>query len=177
MTIPTTSRVMIALGCALMGLASTQLAGCIEEGARTVPTMTGKSPPSEPRIARLLLTLQYPRDTNDNGYPDSMTTMVRLFEEEPGWPLPMAVPGTFKIDMIDSQKVLITSWTFDEKAAEAAAWKDAAGVYYRFELSLLTGGRTDQMKTESVDVRATFTPTKGGISPTGTASRTFGRTR
>ncbi len=177
MTSPPTRTFSVVLTAAALAAATSTLAGCISDDPSKPAGLGSHQPPSDPKIARLVLTARFPRDTNANGYPDSMTTLVRLFEEEPGWPLALAVPGTFKFEMLDSQKKLITTWAFDASAAQAAATRDATGVCYQFDLSLLEGGRTDQLSTESVDVRATFTPTKGGPSPNGTVSQHFGRTR
>ena len=166
---------MLMASIAVVGVAA-GLAGCISDQP-TRPSVQGRAP-TDPKVTKLVLTTAPPSDTDSNGFPDTMKVLVHLFEEPPGgWPLSVAVPGTFRFELIDSKLKLVTTWTFEGKLSEAAAFWDDAGACYRFDLSLLEGGRTDRRNSESFDMKATFIPAKGGVSPTNTASQRYGRTR
>lgn len=174
-TRPSRSRGIPALLAAAIAVSLGQ--GCVPDNRPKVTI----DPPKEPRPTRLVMTTTHPRDVDGNGYPDTLTTRVHLFEAEGGFPLAVTIPGWFKFDLISKGKT-VASWTIDAEQTAARLVPDAVGPAYVFELSLLEGGRTDRLDTETIDLRCSFYAVADGTaSPppraSNVVSRHFGRTR
>jgi hypothetical protein len=119
-----------------------------------------------------------PVDSDANGYPDTLSVRIHLFEAEGGWPLSVAVPGTFRFELAAPRAQPFAAWDYNAAQTDAARARDGAGPCYLFELSLLGDGRTDRVDVETVDLRATFTPAKRPDRPIrAPISMHFGRTR
>lgn len=152
------------------------LAGCVNEKPRGTITT---APPAESLVARrLVLSTDFPRDTDGNGFPDTIPTRCYFFEGVNGFPLAIPVEGTLRFDLTNHTGKSVGSWTMDEKELTSHGMREPAGVGYHLELSLLDPGKTDRIEAETVDVRAFFTPTapeKPKVSAV--VSMHFGRTR
>ena len=165
------------IGALVVGL----MGGCVSEGP-SKPTMSGQSAPSQPHPTRMVVTSYLPRDTDSNGSPDLIPLRVHLFEAEGGWPLAVAVPGTYRFELAapgdaGRQKPLAT-WDVDPSASPRMLTQDQVGPCYLIELSLLSGGRTDRLMVETVDLHAAFVPTDTKQSTIRSViSMHFGRTR
>ena len=153
------------------------LAGCVPDNRS--PAISSVPPPSDPNPTKIVLSLsKMPVDSDANGYPDTLSVRIHLFEAEGGWPLSVAVPGSFRFELAPPRAPAFATWNFDAAQTEAARGRDGAGPCYAFELSLLSEGRTDRVDVESVDLRAVFTPAKHPDRPIrAPISMPFGRTR
>lgn len=166
-----TARAIILAVAAALGVAS-----CVPD--RQSNPLVGVTPPQDPTARRVVLSTDLPRDTDGNGYPDSIATKTYFFEGESGYPLAIPVRGSMRFDLVNHQGKIITTWTFDQTEIEGRAVREAAGICYHLDLSLLDPGKTDRVDAETVDVRAYFSPSKPDKPKvTGVVSMHFGRTR
>jgi hypothetical protein len=151
------------------------LSGCVADTPRNVNIPQ----PEHSRPAKLVLSSTYPRDTNSNGYPDSLAARIHLFEDEGGFPLSLAADGTFHFELASPKGKTFASWSIGGDDAKRAMIRDSVGPCYVFELSLLADGKSDKIDAEKVDLHATFTPATPDSAPpirgSGIVSLHFGR--
>lgn len=170
------ARRSVAMLAFIEGIAALCALGCVPD--RQDNPLMGVTPPQDPTARRIVLSTDLPRDTDGNGYPDSIATKTYFFEGESGYPLAIPVRGSMRFDLVNHQGKIISTWSFDPTEIEGRAVREAAGICYHLDLSLLDPGKTDRVDAETVDVRAYFTPTKPEKPKvTGVVSMHFGRTR
>jgi len=146
-------------GRAFVAFAALMLAasGCITEPSahhKDVPP-----PPSDARATSVQIFASAPRDTNANGFGDTMAVTVYLFDEQ-RYPLPIAVPGALRFDLRTAKGEPISAWTFLADDVGRSLQAMAPGPGCRFELSLLERG-TDIIDNQEAVLTAEFTPTTG----------------
>lgn len=100
------------------------------------------------------------KDSDGNGYPDTIPVVVYLFGDTRRYALPVQERGTFEFHLIGPEGEVLGHWIFPEEEAARAVGDSAAGVCYRFGL-LMSPGR-DRMSSRPASLRASFT-----ISSTG----------
>lgn len=163
----------------LILIAAIAPAGCKMVDETPKPPIADAKPPADPRPSRMVITMRsYPQDKDANGYADTLPVSIHLFEADGGWPLAVAIPGTFRFTARPPGGKPVASWDFDPAATPGSIIRGQAGPTYIYELSFLTGGRTDRHDVETLDVVAVFTPSDPQKQPIqGIISTHFGRTR
>jgi len=96
-------------------------------------------PPSDARATSVQIFAAAPRDTNANGFGDTIAVTVYLWEEQ-RYPLPITVPGEMRFALKDSSGTVMSEWVFSAEDTEGASQMMAPGPGYRFDLSVLDKG-------------------------------------
>ncbi len=122
--------------------------------ARDVPPQ-----PSDASPSAVQLFAASPRDTNGNGYVDSVAVTVFVFDQQRSV-VPIAVPGSFTFRMTRPDGTVLAEWTFDEEQTHRVLQPMPPGPGYLFDLSLL-GKSKDALEYQSVDLTGEF-QVKGG---------------
>jgi hypothetical protein len=99
----------------------------------------------------------WPADSDGNGYLDSFTVTVMLWDET--FPAaPIRVPGEFAIRLVvpgPEEERVLGRRQFDERRTELSLRASPAGPTYEFRLSLLDSG-TDRFERIEVEPRIEF---------------------
>lgn len=148
------------------------VSGCVTDEPRKadIPPQ-----PDNARPTTVQVVAGNPRDTNGNGYIDSVGVTVFLWDEMRS-PIPLALPGQFVFELKKTDGTDLGKWEFDETRTAAAMVRRSAGPAYIFDLSIL-GQASDKVDSQQVDLGATFRPKSGEVvrSAAGTGLR-FGKT-
>lgn len=143
------------------------LAGCVAER----PDRKQFTQPDNAKPNQLAVYPDFWRDTNANGYLDSINVTVYLFDTSGAYALSLAVPGTFTFKLARHNGPTIATWSFNQEQARAALRKASAGPTFIFELSILKAGSSDVLEPGVFDLTAEFTtldgtkiPSEGGAS-------------
>lgn len=142
-----------AAAAALVALA----AGCVTEKSprhKDVPP-----PPSDARATSVQLFAAAPRDTNSNGYGDSILVTVYLFDEQ-RYPLSLALPGALTFDLRSAKEKPIASWSFGPEETARHVETLGPGPGYSFELRLLDKA-SDVMEGQEASLTVEFVATTG----------------
>ncbi len=162
---------LMACGLAL----ATSLPGCVNADERPTPQPT-PAQPSNVIPDRLSLSASWPEDTNANGYPDTTTVVVYVFDTRYS-AAPIAVPGTMTLRLIEKSGAVVREWSYTVDETQKAVRRFAAGPGYQLLPSLLDHG-TDRVDVQEVDVMAIFTPVGGTpVRSRGSATIRIGRLR
>lgn len=149
--------------------------GCVNADERPTPQPTPEQP-SGVIPDRLSLSASWPEDTDANGYADTTTVVVYVFDTRYS-AAPIAVPGTMTIRLIDGTGATVREWNYTTSETEKAVRRFAAGPGYQLLPSLLDHG-TDRVDLQEVDVMAIFTPTAGTpVRSRGAATLRIGKAR
>ncbi len=147
------------------------LMGC--EQSRTVvfyrplppkPRPLKPAPPDARANALVLNVSAAPLDTNGNGYPDLVHATAHLFDRR--YPPAIYQDGEFVFamfapgDMSRRGVEPIREWRITD--LEGARGRSAFGGCYRFRLSLLDDGGTDELNVPMADIVCVFQPADGG---------------
>ncbi len=160
----------LLLSCLLFSLG-----GCVNADERPTPQPTPDQP-SGVIPDRLSLSASWPEDTDANGYADTTTVVVYVFDTRYS-AAPIAVPGTMTIRLINSAGATVREWNFTAQETEKSVRRFAAGPGYQLLPSLLDHG-TDRVDLQEVDVMAIFTPIGGTpVRSRGAATIRIGRAR
>lgn len=151
------------------------LGGCVNADERPTPQPTPDQP-SGVIPDRLSLSASWPEDTDANGYADTTTVVVYVFDTRYS-AAPIAVPGTMTIRLINSAGATVREWNFTAQETEKSVRRFAAGPGYQLLPSLLDHG-ADRVDLQEVDVMAIFTPIGGTpVRSRGAATIRIGRAR
>lgn len=145
------------------------LASCVTEGAKQ-QSRKQFSQPDNIKPNKMLVAPDYWRDTNANGYLDTINVTVYLFDTASSYPLGLALPGTFTFTLNKHNGPAVATWTFTQDQAAAAIRRAPGGATYLFELSILKAGASDVMPAAVLDLSAEFTGTDGVKVPSDGAS-------
>lgn len=133
-------------------------AGCVTEKPRTHGPQTQ---PSRVTPTVMQTFIAQPRDTNANGYWDTIPITVYLFTEEQ-YSLSLAVPGRFDFKLSSRDNKPVAEWSIDEAAARESLRRMTPGPAYVLQLNLLEHG-SDKLENTVYLLRGSFTP-KGGLT-------------
>jgi hypothetical protein len=124
-----------------------------------------KPVPPDARADALVLNVSAaPMDTDGNGYPDLVHATVHLFDRR--YPPAIYEEGAFNFAMFSPGDVSrrgvdpIREWRITD--LEEVRGRSAFGECYRFRLSLLDDGGTDELNVPMADVVCVFEPDDGG---------------
>lgn len=133
-------------------------------------------PPAQPEWVQpqnLSLFATFPEDTDGNGYYDTLTATVYLFDQR--FPAPVRVPGAFEFTLLNRDGKPIATWKRDAAQTSAAERAMPAGPGYFFTLDLRDAG-IEKLPSQVVDLGATFMPQNGrAVQVVGGASLRIGR--
>ncbi len=159
-----------ALSLALGGVLLAVACGCTSTSTvtyqRPIPPKPKKAQPAPPdaKADAVVLTLgAAPRDTNGNGYPDLIHATTHLFDRR--YAPPLYEPGVFVFELFppgessNAHVQPLHQWFFDDEASRQALARSGFGVCYRFRLSLLDDGGTDQLDVPMADIVCHFEST------------------
>lgn len=144
-------------GLPLMALVGLVLGGCVTEGGR--PT---RSFPRQPESVQATIIQAYatpPRDTNANGYADTVNVTVYLFDEK--YPVPILLPGVMVFEFRKPDGSAVAQWSMTQEQVASAAKQLPPGPGYDFILSLVAASVSDRLEPQAVDLSVTFAPTWG----------------
>ncbi len=143
--------------------------GCVTEPSARHRDVA--SPPSDVHATSVQIFAAAPRDTNSNGYGDTISVTMYLFDEQ-RYPLPIAVSGSVRFDLKSGSGAVIASWGFSREETRRVLQSMAPGPGYRFELSLLDKGG-DKLENQEALLTVEFQPESGAPvkSPGGVALR------
>jgi len=100
-----------------------------------------------------------PRDTNGNGYVDSVAITVFVFDQQRSV-VPIAVPGSFTFRMTKPDGSVLAEWVLDEAETQKTLQPMPPGPGYLFDLSLLDKTK-DTLDYQAVDLTGEFQPVGG----------------
>lgn len=132
------------------------VSGCVTTNprARDVPRQ-----PSDVAPSAVQLFASSPRDTNGNGYVDSVAVTVFVFDQQRSV-VPIAVPGSYTFRMTRPDGSVLAEWEMDESQTQKALQPMPPGPGYLFDLSLLTKSK-DTLDFQAVDLTGEFQPVGG----------------
>lgn len=144
------------LGLPLVGLLVAVCTGCVTESrSRSIPPQPRAVAPTS-----MLPTVQQPRDTDSNGYPDRIVVSVFLFNAREYPQSSLVSPGSWRFWLETTHKKVLARWDIDQAHAEKTLIKVGPGPCYAFTLSLLDHG-TDVMEPVTANLMIEFGPTGG----------------
>lgn len=153
------------------GLAGAALlaAGCVTEPSarhRDVPP-----PPADVHVTSVQTFASAPRDTNSNGYGDTVAVTIYLWDEQ-HYPLPIAIPGAFSFELKSTKGAVLAAWAFSQEETARVMQSMGPGPGYHFDLSLLAKG-TDVLEAQEALLTVEFAPATGAPvrTPGGVALR------
>jgi hypothetical protein len=115
-----------------------------------------------------------PRDTDANGYLDSVDITVYVSSDV--HPVPLQVPGSFNFRLIGRDKKDLAKWHLDEAAAQAALRRSRVGPGYFFTLNVKEVS-TDEVEAQGAELAAEFIPRSGKPVQAPLTALRFGRIR
>lgn len=165
----------------LLGVAVTLL-GC--QTSRTIvyqrplPPKPRKAqpPPPDAKTNAVVLTLgAAPRDTNGNGYPDMIHATTHLFDRR--YAPPLHEDGSFVFELYAPGESAtgepLHSWLYEGDDVLIARGLSGFGFCYRFRLSLLDSGGTDQLGVSMADMVCRFVPAEADASTVNSEATTL----
>lgn len=139
-----------------MGAVIICVGGCVTSNPRAheIPPQ-----PSDAAPSAVQLFASSPRDTNGNGYVDSVAVTVFVFDQQRSI-VPIAVAGSFTFRMTRPDGTVLAEWAMDEEQTRRVLQPMPPGPGYLFDLSLLPKTK-DTLDYQSVDLTGEFTPKNG----------------
>lgn len=135
--------------CTLV-FAALVLAGCVAGEERTTVTAgagSGPTKPTRPAPARpagllperMVVSTAGVRDTDGNGYPDTVLVIAYLFGDSSKYELPIQHPGEFAFRITSREGERIGQWNFTAEQSAESAQQFFPGPGYAFGLRLRAG--------------------------------------
>lgn len=146
-------------GMAALLLALPLWAGCVTEGGGRQT----RSLPAQPLSAEATTVQIYatpPRDTDANGYADTVSVTIFLWDEQ-RYPGPILISGTMKFEFRRPDGTVLAQWAMTREQVASAAQQFHPGPGYSFNLGLPGAGIPDKLDAQAVDLSVVFTPEKG----------------
>ena len=158
----------------LLVLLPLALCGCVtvDEKSRAQPL----SQPDWVRASALFVNVEVPRDTNGNGYVDTIPVIAFLFDD-PRYALSITQPGSFRWVLATREGQPVAKWEFGADQAAALVRPGLPpGPGYQFALSLLEEPVHEKLNNQTLELSGTFTPVSGtAVQSSGTISVRVGR--
>jgi len=150
---------MVLIG--VMTLTGCQVTPSIWPDPRPIPQA-----PADARADAIVMMLGVsPRDTNGNGYPDLIAATTYLFDRRYSPPLYQAGSLIFELyppgDAGRAGVEPLRTWRYDAESAAKARRSSGFGPCYRFRLSLLDDGGSDEIHFRTADMVCRFEPADG----------------
>ncbi|MBS0196735.1 MAG: hypothetical protein JSR77_08255 [Planctomycetes bacterium] len=137
--------------------AAMTFAGCVAD--QTEKKAVGPQPKdSKPGV--MWMAINPPKDTNGNGYVDSLVATVYLFADN-GYVRSISVPGTYHFKMVGKGGKVLRDWKIEFPGPKAASIKTGVGNGQLIALSLLDDSVGDIYSYQSVDLFGEFTAKDG----------------
>ncbi|RMH12137.1 MAG: hypothetical protein D6695_07500 [Planctomycetota bacterium] len=156
--------------CLAFAWSAALLAGCSTSSERRV---RNPQPREDLEPVQIQLTVGLPYDSDGNGYPDTVQSLVYVFPDSRESALPIRVKGTFEFAMQNAAGDVVAHWVFPPDVTDQAARFLPAGIGYSMYLRLAPG--QDVMGPTSLDVRCRFVTVDGvEVRGQGRASVRFG---
>ncbi len=144
----------------ILGGATMLLAGCVaDQGEKK--TVGPQPKDSKPGV--MWMAINPPKDTNGNGYVDSLVATVYLFADN-GYVRSISVPGTYHFKMVGKGGKVLRDWKIEFPGPKAASIKTGVGNGQLIALSLLDDSVGDIYSYQSVDLFGEFTAKDGAIT-------------
>ena len=167
------SMIRFAAAAAVLGACTAMLWGCettrLSGYYRPLPPKPRPLQPAPPdaRADALVLNVSpAPQDTDGNGYPDLINATAHLFDRR--YPPAIYQDGAFIFAMFAPGDVSrpgaepLHEWRVDNEQFQRARGRSAFGQCYRFRLSMLDNGGTDEVALPVADIVCVFEPADRG---------------
>lgn len=146
----------------IAALAPALLGACVTEGpptARNPPPVPAPSADIQP-VAIDVSASRFAQDSDKNGYADSITLSVFLFNIEK-YPASLTAHGQFVFELSDESGKRICDWAMSEAQIQAAKRELLAGPGYVFRITMRDCG-TDELPRTDAQLNCMYIPAAGG---------------
>lgn len=146
----------------LAALASALLTACVTDGPPTAQSPPPLPPPSSDvqPVAIDLSASRFAQDSDKNGYADSITLSVFLFNIEK-YPASLAAHGRFVFELLDESGKRLCDWSMSDAQVEAARRDLLPGPGYAFRISMRDCG-SDEIEKTDAQLNCMYIPAAGG---------------
>jgi hypothetical protein len=134
-------------GCVTVSETTTVTAGATTAGGN--PRRSAPRRPAGLVPERMVLSTAGTRDTDANGYPDTILVIAYLFGDASKYELPIRHPGEFAFRVTTQEGDWVGQWNFDERQTADSAQDFFPGPGYAFGLRLREG-LDKRAKTDAV---------------------------
>lgn len=143
-------RNALAVAAGLLGVH-----GCVSDE----PKVRIPAPPDWVAPNKLFFSCTWPKDTDGNGFPDTFTASVSLWDERYVY-RSLQAPGQFRFDLREQQGSTLGAWTYADERVTSALRGAQAGPYYEFTMNI-NDVIQDNRSAQTVDLMVTFIPPTG----------------
>ena len=112
-------------------------------------------------VGRVVVSVQpFTDDTDNNHFRDTFMVTVYLFAEDPGYAIPLHLPGSFRFDLSDDREQQVASWELLSDTVKRAEMVQMPGPGYLFQLNI-NDVASDKVLATVGALACEFTPVEG----------------